>query len=140
MERKGFTLLELMLVVTVLAIICAMAIPSLLSARIVANEASAISTMRTLSTVSQQYKIRFGPYAASLSNLQATGFIDALVAGGFKAGYNFLYASSGSDFTCNGNPVSLGATGYRYFYVDSSGVIRFSVTGAATATDSALDK
>lgn len=59
--RKGaFTLIELMLVIAVIAIIAAIAIPSLLNARMSANEASAISTMRTLVTVNEQYRTRFG--------------------------------------------------------------------------------
>jgi type IV pilus assembly protein PilA len=137
-RTRGFTLLELMVVVCILAIIAVMAIPSLLNARIAANEASAVSTLRTLATASQQYKVRFTTYAGTLSDLQANGYVDNLVGGGAKAGYNFIYSSTASNFTCNGNPASLGVTGYRYFFVDSSGVIRFSTSGAATTTDSAL--
>jgi prepilin-type N-terminal cleavage/methylation domain-containing protein len=137
-RSNGFTLIELMIVVAVIAIIAAIAIPSLLHARIAANEASAISTLRTVSTVSAQYRVRFGSYAGSLANLYAGGFIDSSVASSSKAGYTFVYAPGANTYTFNGNPTNPGVSGQRYFYIDSSGVVRFSTTGAATAADSAL--
>ena len=61
-REQGFTLIELMIVVAIIAIIAAIAIPSLLNARKAGNEASAISSLRTLSTVNEQYRTRFQEY------------------------------------------------------------------------------
>src|SRR5262245_5614360 len=85
----GFTLVELMLVVAVMSIIMAMAIPSFLNTRIAANESSAIATMRAVVTSNEQYRTRFQSYASALTDLWAEGYIDATVANPFKAGYTF---------------------------------------------------
>jgi type IV pilus assembly protein PilA len=134
----GFTLVELMVVVAVISIVAAIAVPSFLNARIAANEASAISTMRTVFTVSEQYRVRFGSYPAGIANLSAEGYIDGTVASPTKAGYTFAYALGINFYTFQGNPTNPGASGNRYFYVDPTGVVRFSTTGVATAGDSAL--
>jgi prepilin-type N-terminal cleavage/methylation domain-containing protein len=137
-ERAGFTLIELMVVCAVIAIIAVIALPSFLQSRIAANQASAISTLRTLVTANEQYKVRFSSYAGSLADLDAEGYIDPSVGSGVKAGYNFGYVTSGIDFSCSATPVSVNVTGSIYYFVDASGVIRFSSIGAATSTDSAL--
>ena len=136
----GFTLIELMLVVAVISIIMAIAIPSFLNARMSANEASAISTMKAVVTVNEQYNVRFGSYASSMSNLRSEGYLDSSVADPTKAGYTFSYGSTGMTFTFNGDPSSPGQSGTRYFFADESGVIRFSRIGTAGSSDSALGK
>lgn len=137
-HRTGFTLLELMLVVTIIAIIAAIAIPGIQNARISANEASAISTVRTIVTVNVQYRIRFGRFAGSLNDLQAENYIDSSVANPTKAGYTFAYVGNPTAFTFNGNPTNPGQSGFRYFFVDDSGVIRFNLAAPASAADPAL--
>jgi prepilin-type N-terminal cleavage/methylation domain-containing protein len=72
-RNEGFTLIELMIVVAIIAIIAAIAIPSLLNARKAGNEASAISSCRTLCTVNEQYRTRFQAYTSSLANLKHDG-------------------------------------------------------------------
>src|SRR5688572_24854188 len=98
-STRGFTLVELMLVVAVIAIIMAMAIPSLLNARIAANESSAIATMKTLVTSNEQYRTRFQSYASSLNDLWTEGYIDSSVANPFKAGYTFSYVGGVNSYT-----------------------------------------
>ena len=137
-NRTGFTLLELMLVVTIIAIISVIALPGILNARIAANEASAISTVRTIVTVNVQYRIRFGRFAGSLNDLQAENYIDSSVASLTKTGYTFAYVGNPTTFTFNGNPINPGQSGHRYFFVDGSGVIRFNLSAPATAADPAL--
>ena len=141
MKRKqGFTLIELMIVVAIIAIIAAIAIPSLLNARKAGNEASAISSLRTLSTVQEQYRTRFGTYAGSLANLETEKYIDNVLGTGSKSGYTFVYpAGTQNTWSCNANPATAGTTGDRRFFVDHSGVIRFNSSAAASATDSAID-
>ncbi|MBI4585904.1 MAG: type II secretion system protein [Planctomycetes bacterium] len=135
----GFTLVELMVVIAVLAIIMAMALPSLFNARMAGNEASAIGSLRTLVSVNSTYKTRFQSYATSLGSLQTTGYIDDVLASGSKSGYTFTYTGAVDTFSITGDPISPGSSGSRYFFTDESGVIRFSSTGTATATSSAVD-
>src|SRR5688572_24763199 len=131
-KEQGFTLIELMIVVAIIAIIAAIAIPSLLNARKAGNEASAISSMRTLCTVNQQYRTRFQLYATSLANLSAANYIDSVLGSGTKSGYNFAYSGGTNTFTVSSVPATPTTTGDRGFFVDESGVVRFSASGAAT--------
>ncbi len=138
-REQGFTLIELMIVVAIIAIIAAIAIPSLLNARKAGNEASAISSMRTLSTVNQQYRTRFQQYSSSLGNLSAAGYIDSVLGAGTKSGYAFAYGGSTNTWTASATPSTAGTTGDRGFFVDHSGVIRFAATGAATSASPPID-
>ncbi len=139
-RNQGFTLIELMIVVAIIAIIAAIAIPSLLQARISGNEASAISSLRTMSTVNEQYRTRFGGYAATLAALEAAGYIDNVLSGGNKSGYNFVaYATTGTAWSINANPETPGGTGSRYFFVNESGVIRFDTAAPAGVADTPID-
>jgi prepilin-type N-terminal cleavage/methylation domain-containing protein len=138
-KQHGFTLIELMIVVAIIAIIAAIAIPSLLNARKAGNEASAISSCRTLTTVNEQYRTRFQAYAGSLANLSATNYIDNVLGAGAKSGYSFTYVGGVNTWSCNSNPTTPGTTGDRYFFVNQTGVIRFKSTGAAASTDMPID-
>lgn len=139
-RNKGFTLIELMIVVAIIAIIAAIAIPSLLAARISGNEASAISSLRTLTTVNEQYRTRFGTYSTSLANLTTQGYIDNVLGAGTKSGYTFTnYAGTATTWSVQADPVTPGRTGDRGFFVDESGVIRFATGPGAAVTDSPVD-
>ena len=130
---RGFTLIELVIVIAVISIITTMAIPSLWAARKNANEAAAIGSLRSLVTVGSMYRSRFQVFAPALADLQARGYIDSVLGSGQKAGYTFTYVQAGPDaWHCNGDPTTPGTTGDRHFYADDSGVIR--VDGAAAAT------
>jgi prepilin-type N-terminal cleavage/methylation domain-containing protein len=138
-REQGFTLIELMIVVAIIAIIAAIAIPSLLNARKAGNEASAISSLRTLTTVNEQYRTRFQNYSSSLANLSLAGYIDGVLGAGAKSGYTFTYNGATNTWTGSGVPTTATTTGDRGFFVSESGVIRFEATGAATATSAPLD-
>ena len=140
-RKQGFTLIELMIVVSIIAIIAAIAIPSLLAARISGNEASAVSSLRTLTTVQEQYRTRFGAYSATLTDLGTAGYIDNVLAAGQKSGYNFENSAAvlNTNWSIEANPVTPGTTGERYFFVNETGVIRFSTTGNAGAGDTPID-
>ena len=107
-REQGFTLIELMIVVAIIAIIAAIAIPSLLNARKAGNEASAISSLRTLTTVNEQYRTRFQNYSDDLDGLNTAGYIDSVLGGGEKSGYAFNYTKTGSTWSCAADPVSEG--------------------------------
>ena len=129
-----------MIVVAIIAIIAAIAISSLVGARIVANEGSAIGSLRTLTSVNEQYRARFGTYSSSLSALNALKYIDNVLGSGSKSGYDFVnYSSNGVAWSVQANPTMPGRTGHRYFLMDEAGVIRFSTGGVATSGDPPID-
>ena len=141
MRKQGFTLIELMIVVAIIAIIAAIAIPSLLNARKAGNEASAISSLRTLTTVNEQYRTRFQSYSNALAQLQTEGYIDNVLGSGAKSGYTFVYDGTQIPnlWACTATATNQGNTGDRSFFVDQSGVIRFRAGAGAVAGDPAID-
>jgi type IV pilus assembly protein PilA len=155
-NQKGFSLIELLIVVAIILIISAIAIPNLLRARVSANEASAVSSLRTMNTANITYNSTFGVYAAKLSYLGPSNgatptstdadLLDQVLApaGGVntstKNGYTFTYAAGNSNYTytVNADPIAANQTGVRHFFTDASGVIRVNNTATATATNSPL--
>ncbi len=126
-SSRGFTLVELLVVVAIVAVIAALAIPYLGSARISANEASAISSLRTVSTSQVNFWARNeAAFADSLDELNLSFPLSA----GTKSGYFFETSSLGEDFTVTAVPLSE-RDGKRSFFVDRTGVIRYSTAGAA---------
>ena len=139
----GFTLIELMIVVAILAILLAVAIPLLQNSRLSANEGSAVASLRSLASANQTYKTRFGSYASSLSDLSDSAFIDSVLgsAGAVpgKSGYIFSYSGLNDSWATNADPIAEGATGNRHFYIDTSGVIRFREGSPSTSADTPID-
>jgi len=133
--KKGFTLVEIMIVVAIIALLAAIAIPNLLRARHNANEAAAIAALRTISTACESFRAAQTPssYPATLAVLGAAvpPYIDNTLAGGTKQGYIYAYAigATVNQYTCTGTPVTVGTTGTRVFFVDESGIIRLTNAG-----------
>ncbi|MGO9589962.1 MAG: prepilin-type N-terminal cleavage/methylation domain-containing protein [Candidatus Acidiferrales bacterium] len=150
-KQKGFSLIELLIVVAIILIIAAIAIPNLLRARMAANESSAVGSMRTINTANgnflTQYNHSFAPTLVSLGGPTVatpvcTGaganLIDSVLGGAdpsTKSGYTFTYTAGTADagdptcgsvttYTVSGTPVSYGGTGTRSFFTDQTGVIR----------------
>ena len=146
-KQKGFSLIELLIVVAIILIIAAIAIPNLLRSKMAANEASAVASLRTLNTSIVAYSTTYGNDPALLSNLGCpTGctvgattadLIDSVLASGVKSGYTITYVAGAvpiSTYTIVATPVSA-ATGLRNFFTDQSGVIRANTSGfGGTAT------
>ena len=137
-RKRGFTLIELMIVV---AVIAAVAIPSLLNARKSGVEARVIAYLRTIVTVNEQYKTRFGSYAPVEDDLINAGYIPFIpddVAN--LEQYLFEdYTAADHTWSVHMDPDDPGVGGDRYFFADQSGVIRFSLTGIATSTSPPLE-
>lgn len=139
-RRNAFTLIELMLVVAVIAIVAALAIPSLVQGRKSANEGSTVSALRTLTTAQLWYRRRFEVYG-TLPDLVAAGCVDESWGDLLRSGYVFDLAVSpdGVSWAAVAEPQTPGVTGDRFFYVDDSGVIRYRDGAPATLADAAID-
>ena len=160
-KQKGFSLIELLIVVAIILIIAAIAIPNLLRSRMAANEASAVGSVRTINTSEVTYAATYpdvgfadtlaklggaAPCTAAAANacLLDSALSSAVDATHLKSGYYFTVSNAGaastpqSTYDVKGDPGTRGQTGQRSFFSDQSGVIRYNQTAAATSSDSAL--
>ena len=157
-KQKGFSLIELLIVVAIILIIAAIAIPNLLRSRMAANEASAVGSLRTINTSQVTFASTYGiGFAGSLVALgtpvggcpgavaTAACLIDEVLTQGTKSGYTIALTSAvgtpaapTNTYTVTGVPVAIGSSGQRRFFTDESGVIRFNATANATAADNPI--
>ncbi len=133
-KRRGFSLIELLIVIAIILIIVTVALPKLNNATRYAHETAAVKAIQTIHTVQVQYNSQYGRYATSLTELgpPATGSPTAAAADligndlaqGEKSGYKFTLTGSPGGYVINATPVTFGSSGSRTFYSDQSMVIR----------------
>ncbi|MGH9449078.1 MAG: prepilin-type N-terminal cleavage/methylation domain-containing protein [Terriglobia bacterium] len=156
-NSKGFSLIELLIVVAIILIIAAIAIPNLLRSRMAANQASAVGSLRTIGTAEVTYASTYNtgysatladigpPAAAGAASATAADMIDAVLSGTnpasatpTKSGYTFTYTAGAADTSGNVDtfgttsvPATVGSTGQDAYGIDQTNVIYYTTTGTA---------
>jgi prepilin-type N-terminal cleavage/methylation domain-containing protein len=152
-KQAGFSLIELLIVVAIILIIAAIAIPNLIAARMAANEASAVQSLRTIQSSETAYATTYptAGFSATLANLGDGGsnpcvastaqacLIDPILASGKKSGYIITWLGDGLtpsvSYNINADPIVRGSSGRRSFFTNYPGVIRYNDAAPATVSD-----
>jgi type IV pilus assembly protein PilA len=147
-RQKGFSLIELLIVVAIILIIAAIAIPNLLRAKIAANQSSAVGSLRTINTACIAFSTSYGQYPAALTNLGPVGsgtasstsadLIDSVLSAGQKSGYVFTFTAgtANQSYSITATPITAATTGQNMYYTDQSGVIRVDTSGTGAGASS----
>jgi type IV pilus assembly protein PilA len=159
--KRGFSLIELLVVMVIILIIAAIGFPNMLRSVIMANKTSAVQSLRTLNEAALQYTSSYGGFPTNLTQMGpsstlsttsgtsaysgAADLIDARLATGIKSGYNFNWVPGQTDslnhtitYYIVATPTYSGITGQRTFYTDSTGIIRYEISTVATASSSPI--
>ena len=133
-RRRGFSLIELLIVIAIILIIITIALPKFNSAQRYAKETAALGAIRTIHTMQVQYFSQYGKYATSLTEMgpptsgapspSSADLIDSTLAAGEKGGYKFTLGANSGGYIINAAPTAFGVTGSRTFYSDQSMTVR----------------
>lgn len=133
-KLRGFSMIELLVAMAIIAIILAVSIPIMSRARLNTAETMVVREMHTISQCQTQYFSQFGKYAATLAQLgppsaggaegpQAARLMPANLATGEKNGYLFVLTATASGYVLHADPKEFGASGRRTFYLDQDGIV-----------------
>ena len=160
--RRGFSLLELLMVAAILLIIATFALPNFIRARYTANETSAVSSLRILYSAETQYASNYNsfsgdlntlgpPPAGALATATTADLVDQVLSGQIsgqplqfqKSGYVFIYTPVGTypsvqQYTFQANPLVRGNTGQHSFFMDQTGIVRSNNSAPATVNDNPI--
>ena len=147
-QEKGFSLIELLIVVAIILTIVAIAVPNFIRARLAANEASAVGSIRSINTSATTYSVyypaqNFPPTLAALGSggvtpctptVTSACLLDDVLASGIKSGYTFVWTGDGNtpsvSYKITATPIGVGSTGQRMFCSDQTSVIYFDPSGS----------
>lgn len=140
-KNKGFSLVELLIALTIVLILASLAIPNFLDARARANEASAIGSLKLITSSQSIYHASYGTYT-EIVTLGTQSLVDVNLANGNKSGYRFGCSTAGLlgslEFSATASPVlTLGpsASGKKYYFTNESAVLRFSLVDDESYTN-----
>ena len=154
-KNSGFSLIELLIVVAIILIIAAIAIPGFLRSKMAANEASAAESLRAINTACVTFSSTYGiGYPTTLAQLTSAtpgtatstsaDLIDEVLGAGVKSGYAFTLIGGtvqnnvNPSYSVTADPTVPNSTGIRHFFSDQSNVIRFNLSSQATSADAPL--
>jgi type IV pilus assembly protein PilA len=152
-NQKGFSLIELLIVVAIILVISAIAVPSYMRSRMQANEASAVSSLHMVNTAAITYSSTYVDvgFPANLADMGGVNpctaastsacLIDNSLAQGTKSGYSIAWTGDGATpsvaYTLTGTPLVVGSSGQRMFCTDQTGLVRYDPSGAGCTNASA---
>ncbi len=146
LRARGFSLIELLIVISIILVILAVAVPKLNTAKENANEMVVIREIQTIHQAETQYQSQFGKYALTLAQLgpptsggpgpEAADLIPNSLASGDKDGYTFVLTATPQGYTVNANPKVYNSTGRRTFFSDQSMTIHQNWTAEAANASS----
>jgi type IV pilus assembly protein PilA len=137
-RRRGFSLIELLIVISIILIIAAIAVPKMNRQLMLAREQAAIRQINTIHQAETQYYSQYGRYAQTLSELgppasgaagpAAADIIPKILADGKNSGFLFTVTGSPTGYSVNANPEAFGSSGGRTFFSDQTLVVRQNLT------------